>query len=108
MIKNLLPTTLSKNFNLPKVTALMHTMLLAVLLITLICWAWALLGSDAIYSSMLASKALCMIAIGLLVGLNGLVYYLSFRLKKKPIAYSMCFAVVALQTIFISSGLSLV
>ena len=103
-----------RNYNLPKVTAFSHATLLVLFMTSLIICAYIILTPDLItsanadnfgiisfHSYFLINKIPLMLAFGLLVGLNELVYYLLFRLRKKPIAYSFSAVVLALQVALI-------
>jgi hypothetical protein len=113
-----LPKMMHKNYNLPKVTALIHASLLTVLLASIASNAYVFLVPDILFSSeanhqllvtynyFMSNKGLLVIVFGLLFGLNSFVNYLLFRLKKKPIAYSMSFLVLSLQAALIGGGIA--
>ena len=119
MAKNLLPKIMYKNYNLPKVTAFIHATLVVVLLSGVITCVYNILtpqlvgsydrgvGIIGFHNYILSNNVPLMMAVGLLLGLNWLVGYLIFRLKKKPAAYSMSAVVLALQAALISSGITM-
>ena len=119
MAKNLLPKIMYKDYNLPKVTALIHATLLVVLLSGILVWIYTIMNSQPISSYddsvgivsfnryITSNNVPLMMAVGLLLGLNWLVVYLIFRLRKKPAAYSMSAVVLALQVALISSGITM-
>jgi hypothetical protein len=119
-IENSLPNIMSKNFKMPKTTAIIHSTLLVVLLSNVLIYSYNFMGLQALgtinadgfglfdfHNFILNNKTFLAIGFVLLFGLNWLVNYLLFRLRKKPIAYSMCFAVLAFQITLISSGISM-
>jgi len=108
-----------KDYNLPKVTALIHATLLVVLLSGILVWIYTIMNSQAISSYddsvgivnfnryITSNNVPLMMAVGLLLGLNWLVGYLIFMLRKKPAAYSISAVVLALQATLISSGFTM-
>lgn len=119
MAKNLLPKIMYKDYNLPKVTALIHATLLVVLLSGILLWVYNIMNAQPISSYddsvgiisfnsyVLSNNVPLMMAVGLLLGLNWLIGYLIFMLRKKPAAYSMSAVVLALQVALISSGITM-
>ena len=119
MAKNLLPKIMYKDYNLPKVTALIHATLLVVLLSGILVLVYNILtpqlvssyddgvGIIGFHDYILSNNVPMMMAVGLLLGLNWLVVYLIFRLRKKPAAYSVSAVVLALQVALISSGITM-
>ena len=114
-----LPKMMHRNYNLPKVTALIHASLLTVLFAVIAIYTYVFLAPDTISSSdvstrqlfdfhnyLIGNKGIMVIVFGLLFGLNSLVNYLLFRLRKKPIAYSISFLVLSLQAVLICGGIA--
>jgi len=119
MDKNLLPKSMFKKYNLPKVSALMHSILLGHLLTALIIFTYIFLGGS-IYSAKAESLGIAqfqyytlsnavpmMVASGFFLGLNGLLYYQFFKANKKLIAYTMSAAVLTLQVFIVGIGFSM-
>lgn len=107
-----------RNYNLPKVTALMHSTLLVFLLTAIVSWTYILLTSQIDPTStaeahtmsffnfihfLINNNMLWLKAAGLLAGLNGLVYYQVFRLNKKFIAYSISVILLTAQAALVGN-----
>ena len=122
MAKNLLPKIMYRNYNLPKVTAVMHSILLVFLLTAIVAWTYTLLASQISPTStaeahtmnffnfinfFINNKMLWLKAAGLLLGLNGLVYYQVFRLNKKFIAYSISVILLTAQAALVGNCVSM-
>jgi hypothetical protein len=120
MTKSMLKKIMYRNYNLPKVTAFIHATLLVLFMTSLITYAYVILTPDLLTSAdadsfgiisfhryFWSNKLPLLMAFGLLAGLNELVYYLLFRLRKKPAAYSFSAVVLALQVALIGGGMTL-
>lgn len=120
MTESLLKKIMNKNYNLPNITALIHATVLVFFMTGVIVWAYVILAPDLLQNADESSvgifslhhyfwynKIPLLMALGLLAGLNELVYYLLFRLRKKPAAYSMSAMVLALQVAVIGGGMTL-
>ena len=120
MTKSMLKKIMYRNYNLPKVTAFIHATLLVLFMTSIVTYAYIFVAPDLLTSGNSDSfgiaffhqyfwhnKLPLLIAFGLLAGLNELVYYLLFRLRKKPAAYSFSAVVLALQVALIGGGMTL-